>query len=243
MLALLDAFSNERHVWTVEAMSVHFGYTPSSVYRYVRELCKAGLLVRIPGGGYVIGARVVELDTLIKETDPLTKLCIPTMTRLAQETGCHALLSNVYGDHLINVAHVPGKEQMDLTFLHGRRLPWFRGAPSKAILAFLPRKRIIKLFNEHFEGDKNKENWRIVLSELKRIEQAGYCISEGALQEDAVGFGAPIIADGEVLGSISLVCSKRHANFLNYAMVGQSLVHGCKDCTTALPSGTAVVEG
>jgi DNA-binding IclR family transcriptional regulator len=236
MLALLDAFTPERYVWTVEAIAAHFGYTHSSTYRYIRELSRAGLLVRVPGAGYVIGARVVELDSLIRETDPLTKICAPILTRLARRLGCDALLSNVYGDHLINVVRVEGADNLDLDFVRGRRLPWFRGSPSMAILAFLPRKRIRRLFDDHMEGASSKEHWRKVLAELKHIAQTGYCISEEGLQTNIVGYGAPVIVDGEVLGSVSLAFSKERVAMLNSEAVGKMLVDGCAECVNALSS-------
>jgi len=238
MLALLEAFTKERHVWTVEAMAAHFGYTHSSTYRYVRELCRSGLLVRMPGGEYVIGARVVELDSLIREADPLTKVCVPMMERLTKLIGCHALLSNVYGQHLINVSHIRGYEAIDLTFVRGRRLPWFHGATSKAILAFLPRKRLRKLFEDHFDGEKSKENWKQTLAEFKNISELGFCISEGELQQGIVGIGAPIIVAGEVMGSVTLVFSERHGEFLNWAAIGELLLGACAESVTKLNKAT-----
>ncbi len=229
MLALLDAFTEGRHVWTVDALATHFGYTQPSTYRYVRELCRSGLLVRMPNGEYVIGARVVELDFLIRGTDPLTEVCAPMMESLSHMLGCHTLLSNVYGQHLINVAHVPGNEALDLTFVRGRRLPWFRGATSNAILAFLPRKRIRKLFEEHYEGERSKENWRKTLAALKVIADAGYSLSDGGLQPDVLGIGAPVRVNGEVMGSISLVFGEEHGRLLDRAAVGEFLVQKCTE--------------
>jgi len=234
MLALLDAFSEERYVWTVEAMAAKFGYTQSSTYRYVRELCKSGLLVRLHSGEYVIGARAVELDSLIKETDPLTKACTPVLKRFTRLLGCHALLSNVYGDHLINVAHIQSDEQFDLAFIRGRRLPWFRGATSRAIVAFLPRKRVRKLFDDHYEMERNKENWKRVLTELKLVADQGYSISDGELQKGVGGIGAPVIVEGQVMGSVTLVFSSQHGGLIDRHAVGRFLVTGCEECVSNL---------
>ena len=239
MLALLDAFTKERHVWTVEAMAIHFGYTHSSTYRYVRELCRSGLLVRMPSGEYVIGARVVELESLIRETSSIARITTPVLEQFTQLLGCHALLSNAYGQHLINVVHIRGHEAIDLAFVRGRRLPWFRGAPSKAILAFLPRKRVRKLFEGYFEGEKSKKNWRQTLVGLKAISDQGFCISEDELQQGAMGIGAPIIVASEVLGSITLVFSTRHGKLLNRSEVGELLLQGCAQCVDRLEDAPA----
>ncbi|MCP4181870.1 MAG: helix-turn-helix domain-containing protein [Hyphomicrobiales bacterium] len=224
MLALLDAFNEECHVWTVEALAARFGYTQPSTYRYVRELCRSGLLVRMPNGDYVIGARVVELDALISRSDPLTEICMPMLESISKLLGCHALLSNVYGQHLINVAHVAGNEAVDLKFVRGRRLPWFRGATSNAILAFLPRKRVRKLFEDHYEGEKSKENWKKELAGLNQISACGFSLSDGGLQPGVVGIGAPVVVRSEVMGSISLVFSQKHGSLIDQSAVGKFLI-------------------
>ncbi|MCP4320103.1 MAG: helix-turn-helix domain-containing protein [Hyphomicrobiales bacterium] len=234
MLALLEAFTPDRHVWTVDKLAEHFAYTQSATYRYVRELCRSGLLVRMPNGEYVIGARVVELDSLIRDTAPLTKICTPVMKDSAGLLGCHALLSNVYGQHLINVAHVGGNQSVDIAFVRGRRLPWFSGSTSKSILAFMPRKRLVRLYEEYFEGEKSKDRWRRLLAELKQVSDTGYCISEGELQPDVMGIGAPIITGGEVVGSVSLVFSQRHGRFLDRRAIGEFLALECNKCGRSL---------
>ncbi len=240
MLALLDAFSVNRHIWTVDALATHFGYTQPSTYRYVRELCDAGLIVRMPGGKYAIGARVVELDSLIAETDPLTKVFSPMMESFSKTLGCTALLSNAYGEHLINIKHFRGNEMLDLTFLRGRRLPWFRGATSTAILAFLPRARVRKLFDQHFEDEKSKENWKKLLTKLNQIVDSGFSVSRGELQDNIVGVGCPIIVNGDVLGSTTLVFSKAHAKFLDHAATGVILREKTLECQKLLEASAVV---
>ncbi len=232
MLALLEAFTKERHMWTVEAMAEHFGYTHSSTYRYVRELCRAGLLVRMPNGEYVIGARIVVLEALIRQADPLTKACMPMLEGFTRILGCHGLLSNAYGEHLINVVHLPGNEEIDLAFVGGRQLPWFRGATSRAILAFLPRKRVRKLFDRHYEGERSKQNWRQILASLKEVSDQGFCISRGELQKGVIGVGAPLIVSGDVMGSVTLVFSTRHSELMDLPAIGRHLAEGCAESTT-----------
>jgi len=236
MLAILDAFSVDRHIWTVDALATHFGYTQPSTYRYIRELCDAGLIVRMPGGRYAIGARVVELDSLIAETDPLTGVLSPMMESFSRTLGCTTLLSNAYGDHLINVKHFGGNEILDLTFLRGRRLPWFRGATSTAILAFLSRARVRKLFDQYYDGEKSKENWKKVLTKLNQISDQGFSVSQGEIQENVVGVGCPIMASGEVLGSVTLVFSKAHAALLDHQATGRFLREKTMECEMLLNS-------
>ena len=218
MLAVLDLFTLARPEWSVEAIAVALGYPSSTTYRYVKELTKAGLLTRMPGGTHVIGAKVIELELLVRHADPLSHLARPVLQELATQTGCTALLASVYGDHLINVAYVDGMEALDLTYLRGTPLPWFRGSPGTSALAFLPTLRARTLFERHECPDGFDEaQWKLRLAELKRIRQDGYSISDGELDADVVGFGVPLIPEGRVIGSISLACTRQRADMLNRA--------------------------
>ena len=233
MLALLDAYTHERYAWTVDDLASHFGFTPSSTYRYVKELCQAGLLIRLPRGVYVVGARIVELESLIRETDPVTRASQPILRELAQATGCHVLLSNIYGEHLLNVAHEPGVEPLELTYLRGRSLPWFRGAPSLSVLAFWPRARVRKLFEQTHPG-AGEQAWDATWARLKSIRKAGYAISHAGLDPDVVGYGVPVLLEDEVIGTISLVCSKQRGEFLNGPALGAVLKQKSRDISARL---------
>lgn len=70
MLEVLALFKPNQPVIDIEVICSQLGYTPASAYRYVRELSKVGLLVRLPRG-YAVGPRVIELDRHMTEFDPL----------------------------------------------------------------------------------------------------------------------------------------------------------------------------
>ncbi len=224
MLAVLDLFSLQRFEWTVEELTEATGYTASSTYRYVRALGRAGLLARMPGGTYVVGAKIIELEALTRRVDPVVTAAQPVLQALAHQTGCACLLSSVYGDHLINIAHEPGVEPFHLTYVRGEPLPWFRGAPGNAVLAFMATTRVRKLFDKFHTPADDAEAWRACRARLKGIRQAGYCVSRGELQPDVVGFGVPVIPVDEPIGSISLVCSRERAELLDADGIGELLV-------------------
>lgn len=231
MLAILDFFTMDRYEWTVDELSEATGYTASSTYRYVRALGRAGLLARLPGGTYVVGAKIIELETLTRRMDPVATAAQPMLQELARQTGCACLLSSVYGERLINVAHEPGLETIDVKYARGEPLPWFRGAPGTAVLAFMGSARARKLF-EKFEGAAAADPaqaWRQCRNRLKAVRLAGYCVSHGELQPDLVGFGVPVLQEGDdPLGSISLVCTRERAELLDTNGIGELLVARAK---------------
>ena len=70
MLSVLDAFSEDAPIWTVDNIAAALGYTRATAYRYVGGLCDAGLLTRVAQGAYALGPRIIELDRQIQRCDP-----------------------------------------------------------------------------------------------------------------------------------------------------------------------------
>ncbi|MBB5216596.1 IclR family transcriptional regulator domain-containing protein [Parapusillimonas granuli] len=81
-----------------------------------------------------------------------------------------------------------------------------------------------KLFEAQYKDAADQALWPSIWEELKAVRKAGYCVSYGDLDSDVVGFGAPVLIEDEVIGTISLVCSKERAKFLNDAAIGAVLM-------------------
>lgn len=138
MLTILDCFSDEAPAWTTEDLIGQLGCSKPTAYRYVKELCNAGLLLRIGGGLYVLGPRILELDLQIRRSDPLLRVARPAMRDLVEQTGGDVLLANVYGNQVMNVHREDGPTPAVISYDRGRPHPLFRGSTSKAVLPFLP---------------------------------------------------------------------------------------------------------
>jgi len=224
MLSILDLFTEKTPVWSADDICERLGVSTSTGYRYIRELSAAGLLTRITGGAYILGAKVIQLEALMRTIDPVSRLGRAIILPLVRQTGCDALLSNMYGDQVINVLHERGVETLPLTYLRGRPHPLFRGAMSKAILPFLPRARLLRLYNDHAKeiaqaglGASWKEFWQ----NLQAIRKRGYSESRAELDPGVMGLAAPVFNGEEVLGSVALACSTTRGQVLNEgALIG-----------------------
>lgn len=218
MLSILDLFTEQTPVWTADHICMRLGFSVSSGYRYIRELCAAGLLTRISGGAYVLGARIIQLEFLMRMIDPVSRIGRPVILDLVRQTGCDALLSNIYGNQIVNVLHERGVEVLPLAYVRGRPHPLFRGAMSKAILAFLPRARIIRLYNSDadlVERSGLGRTWREFWQNLQVIRKKGFSESYGELDPEVCGFGAPVFNGEEVLGGVGLGCTASRLQVLN----------------------------
>lgn len=218
MLAVLELFDEDHPTWTVDDVCVRLQLSASSGYRYVRELTAVGLLNRLTGGVYVLGPRVVELEYVMRTSDPVGKVGRPILERLSEATGCDALLSNIYGLHIINLLHVRGVEELDVTYTRGRQHPLFRGAVAKSILPFLSRSQLVKIHQAHQAEIAHAglgDDWLPFWRHLQAIKRQGFVESRGELDPGIHGLGMPVLVDGAVIGSVTLVYSPDRARVLN----------------------------
>lgn len=224
MLAILDLFGPDRPVWKADEVAAAAGCSVATGYRYLAELCRAGLLGRV-NGDYTLGARIIELDYAIRACDPLGRAALPVMRELRDQTGCDVLLADMIGDRVLASHHERGTDTATVGFGRGRPMPLFRGAGSKAIVAALPAARLRRLF-----ADRQHEiasaglgaDWRSFRTAMAAIRRAGHALSLGELEPQNVGVGAPVLrGDGAAPGSLVLVLSRARWGIADHALVAR----------------------
>lgn len=229
MLAVLDLFTEEHAILSADEIAGRLKYTRPTGYRYVRELVGAGLLVRAPHG-YALGPRIIELDWLIRTRDPLLTASRDAVRELSQRLGCDITQMGLYGDRIVTIHHERGPEPLEISFDRGRPMPLFRGAPSKAILAFLPRARLERLYGKHY-----RKGFPKFFKEMQAIRKAGYAASFGELDPGKVGIGAPVFRrDRTVAGSLCLVLTQVRYETANTDLLIEKLLDSAARISEAL---------
>jgi DNA-binding IclR family transcriptional regulator len=213
MLSVLDTFSERAPIWTVDGIAVALGFTRATAYRYVGELCDAGLLTRVAHGAYALGPRIIELDRQMQRSDPLLHVAAGvTPGLLRPDHGQVVLVCNLFRDEVLCVHQVAQDPTLAVSYTRGRPMPLFRGATSKAILAFLPERRLTRLFLDHRDEIRKAGLGRTrteFLAALKAIRRQGYAISHGEVDARVIGVGVPLFGgERAVLGSLSVVFSE-----------------------------------
>ncbi len=208
MLGTLRLFSREKPVLSAEQIAEGAGVPTSTAYRYVKELTKAGLLLRWKGG-FALGPRIMELDLQIRECDPAIIAAAGPMRELSSQSGLDVMLTKIYDRSIITV-HIestgPGRV---LNFGRGRPLPVFRGSSSKAIIAFLPAARLRRLHEEGRaagDADALAQNWQAFYKSMQAIRKSGYSLTKGELNTGIEGISAPVFgSERSVVGSLTLI--------------------------------------
>jgi DNA-binding IclR family transcriptional regulator len=195
ILAVLELFTEDRLEWTPEAMMAALGYSRPTLYRYLKALREAGFVAALPGRGCTLGPRVVEMDYLMRRSDALVRAGRPHLERLAADRPCTALLVRWYGNRILCVDSVCSTPNPLSSYPRGRPMPLARGAISRSIMAFLPRRRLAELIERNLEELRAIGLGRTpadILERFRDVRRAGYAVAHGEVTPGVVGIAAPV---------------------------------------------------
>lgn len=214
MLAVLDLFEGQSMEWTMEDMAGRLGYTRSTIYRYLKSLTEAGLLTSLPGIGYTLGPRIVELDFAIRSRDPLIVAGRPVMAELVREAPGVALLCRRYRNRVLCVHQEQNAPGFVSTYERGRARSLLRGAASRVILANMQPGAIKRVLEAQEPRELVAaglgENADDARARLRAIRQRGWDMTSGDVTAGVTGIAAPVFDQNkQVLGSLSLTTGGR----------------------------------
>lgn len=207
-LAILDLFSLATPVLTAEEIISTLSYSAPTGYRYIRDLSDLGYLLRMTGGGYKLGPRIIELDHLIIDGDPVLGAARPIMREVVDQVGGDVLLSVIHGLRILNIHHERGPDALGIAHGRGRAHPLFRGATAKTIIAFLPRKDQRKLYEAHpadVEAAGLGQTQAEFTRRLDEIRVRGFYLGIGEMSPERAGIAVPVFQeDRRIFGALTV---------------------------------------
>lgn len=227
VLSVLEVFSEDRLEWTPEELMEELGYSRPTLYRYLKTLKEAGLLVSNPNAGFMLGPKVVEMDYLLRQSDPLILKGQAHIGRLVANHSCTALLLRWYGNKILCVGSACSAPDPVSSYPRGRPMPLARGAIPRSIVAFLPRRRLTPLIERMFDelraiglGETREEIER----SYRKIRRAGYAVAFGEVTPGVVGIAAPVFDAGRSpIGSVCVTISQQIVDDDAIARIGQEV--------------------
>ncbi|MBR9885258.1 MAG: IclR family transcriptional regulator [Oceanospirillales bacterium] len=227
MLSVLDLFTEELPVWSVDGICDAMGYTRSTAYRYTKELADAGLLFQVEQGRYTLGARIIQWDRQLRLSDPLVRAAKLLEPELNDSADVAWLICGLFKEQVVCVEQF-GSLGRQVSYSRGTPRPLLKGATSKAILAFLPNRQLMQLFVHYSEEIKSANlgsNWDEFKKSLRGIRQKGYAVTKAEVDEGVFGIAAPIFnPDGKVIGSLSSVQSIEDYNDAEIASEAERII-------------------
>lgn len=219
-LSLLDYFGPNSLQISTEVMIERTGLSKATVYRYVKDLCDAGLMMRVGTGSYGLGPRIIEMDWMMRQYDPILVAGRELMEELAQETRLAVFTSSFYDDRIVSTYIVEPTEEFAFRFGRGQPMPLFSGAQSKVLVAHQGRRRLRALFDTKIagkvEGAAGQWSWQEFSRATKKIRKDGFSMTTGELTDGLTGIAAPIFAHGdkEAVSSVAVVGDADRFNLL-----------------------------
>ncbi|MCU1546703.1 MAG: Transcriptional regulator, IclR [Homoserinimonas sp.] len=213
-LTILGMFSDEALTVSAADVASTLGVARSTAYRYLQSLVSGSFLEEAPSGGFRLGLRVLELARLARRGYGLSEAVLPVMKDLAERFHQTVLLTRRVGDSIVCIEREEGVGQyVRLSYERGTRLPINAGASALVLLAWLPedeaRTLLIRTPLQAFTENTVTEVDG-VMTRLADIRKSGYALSQGEVDPDVVGIGAPIFgADGQVVAGLSIVALQR----------------------------------
>jgi DNA-binding IclR family transcriptional regulator len=212
LLEVFSLFTIEEPEWSVEAAAERLGLATSTTYRFFRSLSSAGLISAFTPGKYVLGPAIVELDRQARLLDPLMKVAQPIMRQVVEELDLPGvmLLCRLFRNQVMCIhQEYVDRPLSTVSYERGRPLPLYRGAASKAILAFLPA-RFVRSFHETHRDEMVAAGfapeWGQVKVALRRLRVGRVCVTAGELDVGMTGVATPLRdLDGTVNASLSFV--------------------------------------
>lgn len=242
---ILGLFTIEQPIVQLDDVRERLGTAKSTTFRYFKTLADAGLLSPLGGGAYSIGPRVVELERLVRLTDPLLHAGEAVMAQAAVcVPNSILLLSALYKDKALCIHRAgPGTiksdgADIDLVRSRGVPLPLFQGVASLAILAFLAPQRIKSIYLNFANSVAQcglGATWPEFRANLTRYRKDGYVVTVGQYNKHLAGLAVPVFDPAQrVIGSLSRIMARDAFIAADVAELATNLQSASRDLTTTL---------
>ncbi|MFC8521506.1 IclR family transcriptional regulator [Pseudarthrobacter sp. NPDC057230] len=213
MLNVLDLFTEVTPVWSTADLIEALETSRSTGYRYIKTLHDAGLLTAVRNGYYSLGPRIIEMDLQIRQTDPLLLASHGVLEELVDKIGHSATLCTAFRDSVLCIGEYRAPTSPENRFSRGQRRPWFQGAVSKVILAYLPHHRLKAIYPRHsreIEEAGLGSTWSEFRKSLGEIKKDGYLLTMGEFNPGVYGVAAPVLTDQKTaLGSVGVAWDEK----------------------------------
>lgn len=239
--AVLELFTEQRGLVSVDEIIRTLGLTRSTGYRTVRALAETGLLDRVSDDGYVLGPRILELYRQLQTGNPLLAAARPVMMALAAESvkGTAVLLCRLYRDQVMCLhQEMTFGPQEPVSYQVGKPMPLYAGSSSLVVLAAMPRARLQRLY----ERDKAliaeaglAQTADQFFQVLKQIRKEGCRVSHGEVDKGRIGISAPFVQSQlGIIGCLSVVLSQAHASEIDISRARLQVMAAAADVSRKL---------
>lgn len=207
-VALLKLLGQAPYVHSVTDLGEKIGCTKSGTFKILAALVQSGLAAQTSNRKYTLGPVVYILGKTYEDRIGISKMVKPYLVRLRDLTEENASFSMLVNGKAILVYREESMQLVRVAGNVGQERPLYAGATGKVLGAFqddeVIRKRLMEEPLIPFT-ERTILSPQLLLKEYAKIREQGYAISDGELNIETVGIGAPIRDEsGSVWAAISV---------------------------------------
>lgn len=244
---ILDLFTDERPSWTQSELARDTRMARSSLSRLVRFLCATGYLME-QRGRYTLGFAAIDLGRRAQLQFDLVELCQGLLEELAQTTAETVILAGydeIYAK-VVCLAQIPSRQGGLRVFEHiGTAYPLHAGATSKAILAFLPQRKIDTVLG----GDLTAVNPSAAMgaaalrAQLAEVRAKGFVVTYEETYPGVVGVAVPVLTPNrQPLGSMAIAAPMQRMNQAEIDNYATLLIEAGRRVAAQITSASMVID-
>lgn len=203
-LDILLCFAGTETELGLSDIAKRIGLHKSTVHRLLASLESKGFIRRHPQTEkYRLGWSVLELVSNVYQSDDLSSIVSPEMTRLRDLLGETISLYVLSGIERIRIQAVESQQPVRRVANVGRRLPLYVGASGKVLLAYSSEELLEELMTDaSWPPELDREEF---CHALQQVREAGYAISIEEREPGAAAVAAPIrTRSGEAVAALSI---------------------------------------
>ena len=168
------------------------GVARSTTHRLASCLVQERYLRSLPGVGYVLGPKLIELGFQAREAFPMATLARPYLDELAALTGDTIHLAVRDNDEVLYLEKIPGKKGLEMRSRVGHRMPLAATGVGKALLLDAGEQEWEAIYEQQrhlLRLPVSKSAW---IKLMRGYAQAGYAYDTGEDEPSIRCVAAPI---------------------------------------------------
>lgn len=212
-VALLAAFRRGEEAASLAQLSARTGLHKTTILRLAASLERAGLLTRMPDGGFRLGGRLLAFAAIYRSSLPLDRAVRPHLVTLARETGESASLYVREGRSRVCVARIEAERSVRVAVYEG----------SSAALDDTATGLVLRGLN----GDPSDGS-----------HSFAPVFTTGVTDPETASMSVPLLAaEGEIVGALTISGPAFRFTAAEAARAAPILSRAAADCSTALGGG------
>lgn len=208
-LMILEQLAARRDGMGIMESAERLGISPSTLHHILSTLIARGYVNQDPATKrYKAGMRIFELASMVLSNVGLKDFARPVLEELVRTANETAHLTVLDGGEGVHIEEIESSHVIKISLSVGRRIPLHCSAAGKALLAYLPERRVdeivqLKGLTRYTENTiVSEERLREELSEIRRT---GCAFDREEYEEGVYCVGAPVRDyTGGVIAALSI---------------------------------------